>query len=533
MVRNFSAHADSYAVLVLEELEKQVADLRAEKDLIARALKKLERDHALLLARFKAHLRQRFGRKAEHLDPSQLAIPFEDLVEIAEQERADELDATAVEAPDAEDAERVPKKRAAVRKLAPKELPRIRIEHEVSPEECTCAGCRAPMRKIGEETREELDYEPASLFVRVHVRAKYACSRCHEGVFTPAPAPAIIEKGKPGAGLLAQVLVSKYQDHLPLHRQEAIFARSGVWIPRSTMCDWVAACAEKLEPIVFLMREQVLRSAVIHADDTPVLCLENRAGSRGKSRAALWVYIGDRDDVVYDFTPSRSRDGPVRMLSGFEGYLQGDAYAGWDELYRSGMIVEVGCMAHARRYFFEALASSGSEAAVMLAKIQRLYRVEREAKEANLGSGAIRDLRQQRSRPILEEMRVELERLEAQVLPKSLIGEAVTYMNRQWTALSRYVDDGRLAIDNNNAERALRRVAVGRKNWLFAGSFEGGKRAAVIYSLIETCKRIGADPFKYMRDVLERLPTTSPENYAALTPRAWLAERQAVESKAS
>jgi len=509
----------------------ELAALRAENDELVHALEKLRREHELLLARFKAQMRRMFGRKAEHLDPDQLEIPFEDLVDVAEAEKPQEIDAQATEAPDAEDEGREPKKRGHARKLAPRELPRIRVEHPVSAEECTCADCREPMKKIGEETREELEYEPASLFVRVHVRAKYACPRCQNGVFTPAPEPAIVEKGKPGPGLLAQVLISKYQDHLPLHRQEAIFARQGVSISRSTMCDWVATSSEKLAPIVALVMKDVLASSVIHGDDTPVLCLENPDG-KGKCRAALWVYVGERGNVVYDFTASRSRDGPLRMLGDFAGYFQGDAYSGYDELFRTGKIVEVGCMAHARRRYYEALVSAPREASAMLGKIQRLYRIEREAKEKGLDAEAIRRLRQEQARPILEEMRVELERLEAIVLPKSMIGEAVTYMRRQWAALNRYVEDGRLSIDNNSAERALRRVAVGRKNWLFAGSLAGGKRAAVIYSLIETCKRIGADPFRYLRDVLERLPRMAGANLASLTPRAWLEAQRAETASA-
>lgn len=530
-MRNFGEVADSRSVLVKPaELRAENESLRAERDELARALEKLQRAHADLIARFKASLRQRFGRKAEHLDPSQLEIPFEDLVDVAEAEKPDTLEQVATEAPDAEDADRTPKKRKPVRKLAPKELPRIRVEHEVSVEECTCTECRTPMQKIGEETREELEYEPASFFVRVHVRPKYACVKCQSGVFTPAPAPAIVEKGKPGPGLLAQVLIAKYQDHLPLHRQESIFARHGVWIARSTMCGWVATSAEKLAPLVALILDDVLASFVIHADDTPVLCLENPDG-RSKSRAALWAYVGDRGEVVYDFTPTRSRDGPNRILEKFAGCLQCDAYSGFNELFRSGRVLEVGCWAHARRYFYEALASAPREAVLMLGKIQRLYRIEREAKECGLDADAVRRLREERARPILEELRVELERLDGEVLPKSLIGEAVGYARAQWAALNRYVEDGRLAIDNNSAERAMRRVAVGRKNWLFAGSFEGGRRAAVIYSLLETCKRIGADPFAYLRDVLERLPVTAPANYATLTPRAWLAEQRAKPAK--
>jgi transposase len=526
-VRTSRKRADGYDVAVtISDLSRELEAVRAERDELLAAHKALRREHELLLAKFKAHMRQRFGSKAEHLDPAQLSIPFEDLVAVAEAERPDELVHEAAEAPDSEDAERASKKKRAVRKLPPKELPRIRVEHQIAPEECICAACQQPMPKIGEETREELDYQPASLFVRVHVRPKYACPRCQDGVLTAPPVPAIVEKGKPGPGLLAQVLISKYQDHLPLHRQEAIFARQGAAIARSTMCDWVGASADWLKPLVELSHEAVLRSFVVQADDTPVLCLENTEG-RGKARAALWVYVGDQGDVVYDFTPTRSRDGPLRMLRGYEGYCQADAFSGFDELFRSGSIVEIGCMAHARRYFYEALASAPKEAAAMLGKIQRLYRIEREAKEAGLDHEALRREREARAKPILAEMLTQLEELERVVLPRSQIGEAVTYMRRQWIALNRYVEDGRLEIDNNGAERALRRVAVGRKNWLFAGSLEGGKRAAVIYSLIETCKRIGADPFRYLRDVLERLPTTPPERYGELTPRAWLAAQQA------
>jgi hypothetical protein len=328
-----------------------------------------------------------------------------------------------------------------------------------------------------------------------------------------------IEKGRPGPGLLAHVLTSKYADHLPLHRQEGIWKRHGVHIMRSTMCDWVRDCADLLSPIVRYMQKIILQSKKIHTDDTPVPVQD---GSRTQTRKSyLWAYIGDNNDVVFDYTPTHSRDGPVAFLGDYSGYVQADAYKGYDAFFEKSNTTEVTCWAHTRRKFYDSLTTDPKRAHEMLAMIGKLYTVEKQAKEDGLDAIALKEQRQQHSKPILEEVRVRLEDWSIEVLPKSPIGQAVSYARGQWIALNRYIDDGDLDIDNNLAERVLRIVAIGRRNWLFAGSDAGAERAAIIYSLIASCKLCDIDPFEYLRDVLDRISTHPASRIAELTPSDW------------
>jgi transposase len=507
-------------------IEHEVETLREEKSVLVKELDRERRENAWLRERLKHYMRRIFGAKAEKIDPSQLALPFEELIDLAVSLEEPAPTATAQEAADDEADTHTQKQRrkgAHGRRPLPKELPRLRVEIHPDEADRTCKCCRQPMAVIGEETSEELDYQPATLAVTEHVRVKYACKSCEDGVVIAPLPPRLIEKGRPGPGLLAQVAVSKYADHLPLHRQESIFERHGVDLSRQTLCDWIGATAEHLTPIVAALKASVLASAVIHSDDTPLLCQENAIGG-GKTRAYLWTYVRDQREVVYDFTMSRERDGPERFLGDWSGHLQVDAYAGYDRLFASGRVIEVACWAHARRKYFDALAGNAERASRMLALIQRLYRVESEAKELAPRERAA--LRRERSAPILAQIRAQLDADQKHVLPKSGLGEATTYLANQWDALQRYVDDGRLDIDNNAAERAMRCVAVGRKNWLFAGSPKGGERAAVIYSLIATCKLQGVEPFEYLRDVLTRLPEHPRERMAELTPRNWKPARE-------
>jgi transposase len=505
-------------------IELEVRVLRAKNDELERQLKVALRENGLLRARLEELLRARYGPKVR-IDPNQLQIPFVELIDVVLAERADEPLPQAAGVPDDEAAPRERKKRGAHgRKPLPKDIPRVRVEHH--PVETSCAFCQREMQKMGEEVTEELDWQPASFLVTEHVRPKYACPHCQEGVVIAELPPRPIEKGRPGPGLLANVLVSKYADHLPLHRLEGIFARHGIELSRSTMCDWVRDCAELLWPIVKELKKSVLESLVLHVDDTGVLCQENSTG--GKKRPAhLWAWVGERCEVVYDFTLTKEEHEPKRFLGDWEGYLQCDAGSSYHAIFASPKVIEVGCWAHARRGFLDALASDTSRASLMLGLVQSLYKVEADARAAGLDPPARRELRQRDSKPILERIRVEVERAGRDVLPKSAFGEAVGYVRNQWRALNRYVDDGRLAIDNNAAERALRTVAVGRSNWLFTGSPAGGKRAATIYSLIGTCKLLGIEPFAYLRDMLDRLPTHPASRIAELTPRGWLAARAA------
>jgi transposase len=398
----------------------------------------------------------------------------------------------------------------------PAHLPRRRVEIDMAEAEQQCA-CGHLRTRIGEDVSEKLDYEPASFVVIETVRPKYACPHCHEGVVeAPAP-PQAVEKALAGEGLLAHVVVSKYVDHLPLHRLEGIFARQGIDLPRSTLCGWVADVATALTPIGDQLRREVVAADYLQTDDTSITVLDERGGS---FKGRIWTYLDPlTKQVVFDATRTHERDGPAAFLADFRGQLQADAYSGYDGLYQSRHVIEIGCWAHARRPFVEAFMTDTS-AALMIALIQQLYQVEHEAADRDPDSR--RALRQEQSVRLLAKIDAERQALARTVLPKSPVGEAVRYLTNQWVALQRFVDDGRLAIDNNRAENQLRLVAVGRKNWLFAGSFEGARRAALLYSVVQSCKLIGVPPFAYLKDVLRRLPTHPHRLVDQLTPRGWV-----------
>jgi hypothetical protein len=329
------------------------------------------------------------------------------------------------------------------------------------------------------------------------------------------------------AGLLSQVLVAKYKDHLPLYRQSCIFARHGAEIAESTLCDWVKSAAEMLQPVAAAVKASVLASHVVQSDDTGITVLDP-SHQNGSRRSFLWAYVGDRDEVVFDFTLGRGREGPRGFLGEYRGLLQVDAYAGYEVVFQTGRVTEVGCWAHARRRFFDSLAGEKEHAGNALAVLRRLYDIEREAKELGLDFAARRELRQREAKPLLEAMHSWLVALKPTVLPKSPLGDAIGYTLRQWDPLTRYLDDGRLAIDNNRVERQMRTVAVGRKNWMFAGSDEGARRAATIYSLVCTCGLLGIEPWAYLKDVLQRI--AEGQDPAQLTPRLWQAVRDSAAS---
>lgn len=433
----------------------------------------LQRENASLRHQLDVLCQRMFGKKSERVDPRQLQLALEQLAnEPGPVTELIEMDSG--ETPVRGHARRRP----TGRRPLPAHLPRRRIEIDVPDTEQRCA-CGHAKTRIGESVAEKLEYQPASFIVIETVRAKYACPHCHEGVVeAPAP-PQAIEKSLAGEGLLAHVVVSKYVDHTPLHRLAGIFAREGVDLSRTTLCDWVADVAAALTPIGAQLRREVVAASYLQTDDTSVTVLGDPGGS---FKGRLWTYLDPLGpQVVFDATATHERDGPAAWLADFRGKLQADAYAGYDALYQSGQVLEIGCMAHARRRFVEAFATDGS-AALIVALIQQLYQVERAA--ADFSPDARRALRQEYAVPLLAQIKTERDRLASTVLPKSPLGDAVRYLTNQWEALQRFADDGRLAIDNNRAENQLRVVAVGRKNWLFAGSFEGARRAALLYSLV-------------------------------------------------
>jgi len=462
--------------------------------------------------------RQLFGKKSEKLNPAQRML-FEGLYEQLQAKLEAEKAAVPSEAPTRQEKKR-PNANHNGRKALPSDLPREEIVIEPEPDEKICVDCHSEKERIGEEVTEKLEYVPASFLVKKYVRPKYACKQCQGNVSIGDLPSMVIDKGIAGEGLLAHIITSKYADHLPLNRLEGILQRHGVDINVSTMCDWVRDCADLLRPLVKRMREHILAAPKINTDDTPVpVKSKKRKGSTYKGY--LWVYVGARRYAVFDFTPTRSRHGPLDFLGSYDKHVQADAYSGYDEYFRKTNATEVGCHAHARRKFDYAMDSDPVRAAQMLALWKDLYAVEQKAKEQHFGPAQLLAARQAESKEILGKIHKNLMAWKDEVLPKGPTGKAIGYALGQWPALLRYLDDPILDIDNNLAERTLRMVAIGRKNWLFAGSEAGAERAAVIYSLVATCKLSGIDPFAYFRDVLARISTHPASEIDALLPPNW------------
>jgi len=441
--------------------------------------------------------RQLFGKKSEKLDPNQRLL-FENLY--------DEVKAKIEQQkpPQTEKVKTRKNRNHNGRRPLPAELRREIIEIEPEEKEKVCPVCHKQKDRIGAEVTEKLEFVPASFYVKSYVRAKYACKQCQGNISIGPLPPMAIDKGIPGEGLLAHIITSKYCDQNPLNRLKGIFRRHGVDINVSTMCDWVGWCADLLEPLVDRMHEKVLLSPKINTDDTPIpVKSKNRKGSTYKGY--LWVYIDDKFHVVFDFTPNRSRAGPINFLGQYNGYVQADAYSGYDEFFRVSDATEVGCNSHARRKFEYALDSDPVRAARLMVLWGRLYEIERIAREENYDEEQLLEIRQTKAKPIFAEIKTVLEEYKDQVLPKSPMGKAIGYALNQWEALMRYTDDPQLAIDNNISERVLRMVVIGRKNYLFAGSEAGARRAAIIYSLVASCKLHQIDPFAYFADVLKRV----------------------------
>jgi transposase len=466
-------------------------------------------------------LRWRYGQKRERVDENQLFL------------FAASITRRVLPTPDPASPEAAPSvlptaspsaspRKGHGRQHLPTTLHRRRVVYDLDEHERQCPYCQGAMRPIGEEVSERLEYVPASCYVVEETCRKYACTQGCTVVTASKPA-APIEKGLAGPGLLAHIAVSKYGDHAPLHRQEEIFGRQGVRLSRKTMCDWMRQCAELVSPLFERMKQQVLTSKVLQTDDTPVAVLDPALPRTRTGR--IWTYVGNAQHpyTVYDYTPNRSRDGPDEFLKSFRGFLQADAYSGYDHLYQDPQrgVVEVACWAHSRRRFYEAQSSDVMRSTVMLAYIRLLYDVEREARDRELNADERWALRQARSLPILQDIRAYLEAERPNVLPKSPEGQAIAYALSNWDALVRYCADGDLAIDNNNAERSLRGVVVGRKNWMFYGSDRGGRTAAVLTSLIASCKRLRIDPFAYLRDVFGRISAHPQNQLDELLPDRW------------
>ena len=511
---------------MITELRKEIEDLKTELsqtsdnyDQLRKKYHNLELEKRFLQQKIDALLRRIYGKRSEKYPSGQLDLPFDELIEEAEEEIKREETAAKIE-----EIEETPKKKKSNRngrKPLPQDLPRMREEIYPDPEDQICKRCNEQMESIGEEITEELDIVPAKLFIREIVRKKFACKSCQEGVVTPSLPPRPIEKGRPGVGLLAHVAVSKYSDHIPLHRQQIIFARHGLEIRRSTLCDWLGKIALLLEPIVKEMKRYIFTSPVVQSDDTYVQVKDKKV--KGKNRRGfLWVYCIPWAEVVYDFTLNRSRDGPLKFIDGYEGYLQTDGYGGYNELFRRGKITHIACGSHIRRKFHEAKEEAPEKANIIIAYIQALYRIEREAKDLGLDAAAKVKLRQEKAKPIIIEIEKLIREFGKKALPKSNLGKAIQYALGQWKSFVRYLDVGEAELDNNSCEQAMRNVVIGRRNWVHFGNAEGGAlRATVFYSLIESCKRLKIEPFTYLKDVIERVSIHPASEIWDLTPRGW------------
>ena len=454
--------------------------------------------------------RMKFAAQSERFDAEQRTL--------LEGEIEADLAAVAVEIEQLQPPAAVPEaKQQPKRQPLPANLPRREIRHE--PESITCqCGCR--MQRIGEDVAEKLDYVPGVFTVERHIRGKWACAQCETITQVPVDAH-VIDKGIPTTGLLAQVLVAKYQDHLPLYRQESIFARAGLAIPRSTLAQWVGTCGVRLQPLVDALKAEILTRRVLHADETPVQML--KPGKGATHRAYLWAYapgaFEDMKAVVYDFCESRAGEHARRFLGDWKGALICDDFAGYKALITRG-VTEVGCLAHARRKFFDLHAANKSQiAGFALEQFAKVYDIEREVKE--LSADQRKAIRQQHSKPILDALQQWMT-LQRQKLPdSSATARALDYSLRRWTALTCFAGDGQLSVDNNWIETQIRPIAIGRANWLFAGSLRAGQRAAAVMSLVQSARMNGHDPYAYLRDVLTRLPTHRASRVEELLPHRW------------
>jgi transposase len=421
------------------------------------------------------------------------------------------------------------------RKPLPAELPRMEVVHDI-PEADKICGCGEPLCRIGEEVSEKLDIIPAKVQVIRNIRPKYVCKKC-QGVETQGPTvkvappqPEIIPKGIATPGLLAHIAVAKYADALPLYRQEKIFARSGIELSRSTMAGWMVKVADACGPIMELLRKELLCGPLINADETPVQVLKE-PGRPNTSTSYMWVFRGGHPQkpvIIYRYSTTRSGEVPREMLKGYKGYCQTDAFSAYDALEKAEAGIRlVGCFAHARRNFVNVIDARSKakkqkpgSAEVALDYIRKLYAVERTARQGELTPEQIQVFRQPKAEPILQQFKAWMGERVSQTPPQGLLGKALNYALSHWSKLIRYLEDGHITPDNNAVENAIRPFAIGRKNWLFAGHPNGAHAAATIFSLIETAKACGLEPYRYLRLLFERLPyAQSEQDFKALLPQ--------------
>jgi len=504
---------DALRAFALEQ-QREIETHRERIELQATQIRQLEEYVRLLRA-------QRFGRTSEKAPREQLGLfnEAEVLADAAEKDAgAGVLVAAHTRSPRG-------------RRPLPAFLPRVEVVHDLAPAEKVCPADGTTLVRIGEETSEQLEIIPATIQVLRHVRPKYACPACHEGVHVAPPPPQPIPKSLASPALLAHVAVSKYVDALPLYRQESILGRIGIELPRATLAHWMVRAGELVQPLVNLLRDDLLSGGVVQCDETPFQVLKE-PGKPATSLSYLWVQRSlarEAPVVLYDYDPSRSGRVPERLFAGFRGVLQTDGYEGYTAVGQWPGVVHAGCFAHARRKLDEALrglrgaerkASSKKESVALqgLAWIQKLYAIEKRAKDAIPDER--KRIRDEHARPIVAGLRRWLDEARPRVAPQTLTGKALAYLDHQWPKLVRIFDDGRLPLDTNLVENAIRPFVFGRKNWLFADTVRGAQASANLYSVIETAKAHGLEPFAYLRLAFTALPrATELAHFEALLPR--------------
>ena len=469
-----------------------------------------------------------FGRKTE-----KQAVPENDGQVLLFNE-AEEFSVATEEKEEAVSIQGYSRKKRGRRPL-PEGLPRVDVIHDLKEEEKLCA-CGCMKSRIGEDVSEQLDIIPAKMQVIRNIRYKYVCRNC-EGVEAEEPAVKIapmpeqmIPKSMATPGLLAHVITAKFVDAIPFYRQERQFNRLGIELPRSTMCGWAIKAAERCEPLIELLNEEIRSGPLINIDETTVQVMKED-GRLNTNKSYMWIFLGgdqERPALTYRYNPTRSGDVASEYLKGYKGYVQTDGYAGYDFLDKEAGVIHAGCWAHARRKFVEVISASGKRKGVKgrtgnaekaVDYIARLYAVEKEAKKQGLNAKELRDKRVEKAEPVLKEFKEWLDKTYPMTPPKGLLGSAISYALKQWDRLTRYVEDGRISPDNNLAENAIRPFVVGRKNWLFSGHPNGAKASATLYSLIETAKANNIEPYGYLRCLFEKLPSAhSTDDYKSLLP---------------
>ncbi len=526
-------------------MQKDVVQLPDNKDALTKLVHTLREDVSIkdkkleqqsqfieqLLEQIRLARHQHFGTRSERFNIDQMALVFNEAEALLEQQLNDDDTSSASHSQDNKDTDiAVPAhtRSCGGRRPLPAELPRVEIVHTLDEADRCCSTCNDTMEAVSEKTSEQLDIIPAQVQVLRHVRKTYACKACNSTPRTAELPPQPIPKSMASPGTLAHIAVSKYVDALPLYRQEQQLKRIDVDLPRSTLASWMIKAGFLVQPLINVMRDQLLAYDIVALDETRLQVLKE-LGKTAQSLSYFWAQRGGPEEhpiLLYDYDPSRGADVPIRLLGDFKGYLQSDGYSGYNAVSNNNGLVQLGCWAHARRKFDEALKAqkpktlkqkTGSLAADAMRRIQLLYQIERKIKNDNPKQRYA--VRQQRSLPVLNDFRKWLDKHLVVVPPKSALGKAMNYADKQWPKLTTYTLDGRLRIDNNLTENAIRPFVIGRKNFLFCASVAGAKASANLYSLIETAKANGIEPYRYLRKIFTELPgANSLEDVEALLP---------------